>query len=134
MTINWKAVVYGFIVALAIGLLSGATLPGTDMTLPIIGWGLAGILAGFVAGYVAGGPMSDGAIHGGLATIVGALVILLAVTFTGVLFAGLVPAVGIFTLGLLLLVVYAIPGAIGGAIGSWEKERRAMRRTARPAA
>ncbi|WP_129113696.1 DUF5518 domain-containing protein [Halegenticoccus tardaugens] len=134
MTIEWRAVLYGFVVALAIGLLSGAVLPGTDMTLPIVGWGLTGILAGFVAGYAAGGTMGNGAVHGGLSTIVGALVLLLAVTFTGALFAGLVPAVGLFAMGILLIAVYAIPGAIGGAIGSWGKERRTMRRAARPAA
>lgn len=133
MAIDTKAVVYGFIVSLLIGLIGGAVIPGTDMTIPILGWGLAGVVAGLVAGYVAGGSVGNGAIHGGLATVIGALVLLVAVSFVGALFGGLVPAFGLLTIGMTVLVIYAIPGAIGGAIGSWGKNRR-TKPTARPAA
>jgi hypothetical protein len=132
MNVNVRAVVYGFVVSVLIGLIGGSVIPGTDLTIPILGWGLAGIVAGAVAGYVAGGTVGNGAIHGGLATVVGALVLLIAVSVTGALFGGLVPAFGLLTVGLALLVVYAIPGAIGGAIGSWGKDRR-TKRSARPA-
>ncbi|WP_049934581.1 DUF5518 domain-containing protein [Halalkalicoccus jeotgali] len=133
MAIDMKAVVYGFIVSLLIGLIGGAVVPGTGMTVPVMGWGLAGIVAGLVAGYVAGGTVGNGAVHGGLATVIGALVLLVAVAFVETLFGGLVPAFGLLTVGVTLLVIYAIPGAIGGAIGSWSKNRRATRQ-ARPAA
>lgn len=133
MAIDMKAVVYGFIVSLLIGLIGGAMIPGTDMAVPVLGWGLAGIVAGAVAGYVAGGTAGNGAIHGGLATVIGALVLLVAVAFVETLFGGLVPAFGLLTVGVTLLVIYAIPGAIGGALGSWGKKRRTTRR-ARPAA
>lgn len=133
MEMNMRAVIYGFIVSLVIGLISGAVIPGTDMTVPVLGWGLAGIVAGLVAGYVAGGTIGNGAIHGGLATVIGALVLLVAVSFVGVLFGGLIPAVGLLTVGVAILAVYAIPGVIGGAIGSWGKGRRA-KPTGRPAA
>ena len=134
MTINWKAVAYGFIVSLIIGIVNGLVVVGTGMVLPIIGWGLAGIIAGLVAGYVGGGTRTDGAVNGGLSTIIGSLVLLFAVTFSNILFAGLVPAVGAFTFWILVLLIYAIPGMIGGAIGSWSKERQVMRGTTGPAA
>lgn len=133
MEMNMRAVAYGFVVSLLIGLVGGAVIPGTDMTIPALGWGLAGIVAGLVAGYVAGGTIPNGAIHGGLATVIGAFVLLVAVSFVGVLFGGLVPAVGLLTVGVTLLAIYAIPGAIGGAVGSWGKGRRA-KPTGRPAA
>lgn len=133
MDVDMRAVGLGFVVSLLIGLIGGIAIPGTDMAVPALGWGLAGIIAGAVAGYVAGGTVGNGAIHGGLATVIGALVLLVAVSFVGVLFGGLVPAAGLLTIGVTVLVLYAIPGAIGGAIGSWGKERRTTRR-ARPAA
>lgn len=133
MAIDRKAVVYGFIVSLLIGLVGGVVIPGTGMTVPVMGWGLAGIVAGLVAGYVAGGTVGSGALHGGLATVIGALVVLIAVAFVETLFGGLVPAFGLLAVGAALLVIYAVPGAIGGAIGSWSKNRRAAHR-ARPAA
>lgn len=133
MEMNMKAVALGFVVSLLIGLIGGAVIPGTDMAVPVLGWGLAGIIAGGVAGYVAGGTVGSGAIHGGLATVIGALVLLLVASFVGVLFGGLIPAAGLLTVGVTILALYAIPGAIGGAIGSWGKRRRTTRR-ARPAA
>ncbi len=133
MDVNTKAVLYGFVVSLLIGLVGGAVLPGTETAIPVLGWGAAGIVAGLVARYVAGGSVGNGAIHGGLATVIGALVLLVAVSFAGALFGGLIPAFGLFSVGVALLAVYAIPGAIGGAIGSWGKRRRATRR-AHPAA
>lgn len=133
MEMNMRAVAYGFVVSLLIGLVGGTVIPGTDMAMPVLGWGLAGIVAGLVAGYVAGGTISNGAIHGGLATVIGALVLLFAVSFVGALFGGLVPAFGLLTVGVTLLAIYAIPGAIGGGIGSWGKSRR-TKPTGRPTA
>lgn len=127
MGLNWRAVAYGFVVTVLIGLVGGIVIPGTEMMVPVFGWGLTGIVAGLVAGYVAGGSSSNGAITGGLATVIGALVLLVILSFVGALFSGLVPAFGLLTIGVVLLVIHAIPGAIGGAVGSWEKNRRTKR-------
>jgi hypothetical protein len=69
--------------------------------------------------------MSSGAVHGGVATVFGSLILLAFATLTTLLFAGLVASFGVLVLGLLMLAFYAIPGVVGGAIGSWAKHRRA---------
>lgn len=115
---NWKAVLYGFLASIVIGLVSGLGLPFTDATLPVIGAGLTGLVAGAVAGYVNNWTLGSDALHGGVATVVGALVVAVVLAFIGTLTAG---AFGL-GLGLALLVmvaVTAIPGAIGGAIGGY---------------
>ncbi|MGM0592594.1 MAG: DUF5518 domain-containing protein, partial [Halobacteriota archaeon] len=76
MDINWRAVGYGFLTTLILGLLSGLSIPGIDATLPVLGYGLTAVIGGLVAGYVAGLGAWNGAIHGGIATVVGAFVVL----------------------------------------------------------
>ncbi|WP_331235736.1 DUF5518 domain-containing protein [Natronorarus salvus] len=132
MRIDWRAVVLGFVVTVALGVASGLIVAGADATTPAISWGLVGALGGIAAGFVAGGTVRSGAVHGGLATVFGWLVLLAVVTVTGLLFAGIVPALGVLGLGLLMLALYAIPGAVGGAVGSWIKGRRTAAETARP--
>jgi hypothetical protein len=132
MEINWRAVVLGFVVTIALGILSGLVVAGADAAAPAASWGMVGVLGGLAAGFIAGGTVSSGAVHGGLATVFGSLVLLAVVTATGLLFAGIVPALGVLGLGLLMLALYAIPGALGGAVGSWIKGRRTAAETARP--
>ncbi|RDI72697.1 DUF5518 domain-containing protein [Halopelagius longus] len=115
---NWKAVLYGFLASIVIGLVSGLGLPLTDATLPAIGAGVTGLIAGAVAGYVNNWTLGSDALHGGVATVVGALVVALVLTFVGTLGAG------VFGLGagialLVAVAIAAIPGAIGGAIGGY---------------
>nr|WP_255767478.1 DUF5518 domain-containing protein [Haladaptatus halobius] len=99
-------------------MLSGAALPFTDMTLPIVGAGLTDIIGGIIAGYVAGSRLDDGALNGGIAIAVGAIVALVILILAG-LMAGPIPAIGLFGYGVLFVMVAAIPGIIGGVIGSW---------------
>ncbi|MGM0592704.1 MAG: DUF5518 domain-containing protein, partial [Halobacteriota archaeon] len=65
----------------------------------------------------------NGAIHGGIATVVGAFVVLVLLALLG-LFVTPFASLGIFLAGVVVLFVQAIPGAIAGAIGGWLKGRR----------
>ncbi|EMA46679.1 hypothetical protein C449_03396 [Halococcus saccharolyticus DSM 5350] len=56
-----------------------------------------------------------------------------ALILLGLLFEGLVASFGTAVVGLIVVVTYAIPGAVGGAFGGWYKERR-MERVVEPAA
>ncbi|ATW89434.1 hypothetical protein halTADL_2718 [Halohasta litchfieldiae] len=124
MKINWSAVFTGFVVTLALGLISGLIYAGSE-TVGILGsWGVIGILGGLTAGYVVGGRIGSGAIHGGLATVLGSLVLLVIAAVTTLLFGGVVLSLGVLGFGALILAFHAIPGALGGALGSWLKDRR----------
>lgn len=121
MAINWNAVLTGFITALVIGLIVALFVPAADM-----GWlaySLPGLAGGFVAGYMVYGGES-GALHGGLATVIGAAILLVAWSVFEAFFAGLFPAFVGLTVGLLILVVVAVPGAVTGALGGWMHSRR----------
>lgn len=117
MSINWRAVAIGFVVTVIVGLLSGFTIPLTNMTLPALGWAVTGILGGVAAGYVAGNGVWNGAVHGALGTTIGAVIVIGIMAVFGTLLFGLV-GMGLFLVPLLLLGLYAIPGAIGGAVGA----------------
>ncbi|WP_440991775.1 DUF5518 domain-containing protein [Haloarchaeobius baliensis] len=121
MDINWNAVFSGFIVAVVLGL--AASLVGVSETSVWL-FTIPGLVGGFVAGYMVSG-VGDGAVHGGLATVIGALLTLAFLTVFGVLFIGIIPAIGGATIALLVLFFQAIPGAIAGAVGGWAKDRRA---------
>jgi len=126
MEINWRAVLTGFVVAIVLGVLVGWIYPpgqtsGLALAVP-------GLVGGFVAGYMVSGAW-DGAVHGGLATIVGALAVLAFLLLVGILFVGIIPALGGATIGVLALLFMAIPGAIAGAVGGWLKGRRAPQPT-----
>jgi uncharacterized membrane protein len=107
MTINWRAVGIGFVVTLVIGLIGGFAVPYTDVTIPALSWGVVGLVGGAVAGYLVGGGIWNGAVNGILATTIGALVVLVVLGVVGTLLLGLVG-----------LSLYAIPGAVGGAVGA----------------
>jgi len=126
MEINWTAVVTGFVVTLALGFISGLVYVGSEASIVLLYWGGIGLLGGLTAGYLAGGTIGSGATHGGIATVFGSLVLLALATLTTLLFGGLVASFSVLVLGLLMLEFYAIPGALGGAIGSWAKHRRAV--------
>lgn len=124
MDINWRAVLTGFVVAVVLGLFLSWVYPPAETT--GLGLALPGLLGGFTAGYMVSG-IERGAIHGGLATIVGALVVLAVIVIGGILFVGLLPALGGSVVAVIALVVMSIPGAIAGALGGWLKNRSESR-------
>ncbi|SNZ02995.1 hypothetical protein SAMN06269185_0166 [Natronoarchaeum philippinense] len=125
MNIKWSAVVIGFAVTLVLGMVSGLLYTGTGTSSVVVYWGVIGVLGGLTAGYLAAGTARSGALHGGIATVFGALILLAITAFTTLLFGGLVVSVSVLTLGLLMLAFHAIPGAVGGVLGSWARSRRA---------
>lgn len=130
MSVNWRAVLTGFVVSLVAGSISGPVSVGSGISIVVLYWGGIGLIGGLTAGYLAGGAASSGAVHGGIATAFGSLVLVTIVTVTTLLFSGLVASFGVLVLGALLLALYAIPGALGGVIGSWARHRRTAKATA----
>lgn len=114
--VNWKAVAYAVVASFVIGLISGLGLPFTNATLPVIGFGLSGLLAGAVAGYVNHGGMGSDALHGLLGTTIGGLVVGVILTLLGT-FAGGVIGLGVGLAFIMVVLASGIPGAVGGAIG-----------------
>jgi hypothetical protein len=129
MELNWRAVILGFLVTLVLGFINGVVFVGSDATVVLLYWGAIGLLGGLTAGYIAGGTWSTGALNGGVATVLGSLIVLGIATLSGLLFAGIIPTLGMVTFSLLVLAFYAVPGVVGGAIGSWAKGRRTARET-----
>jgi len=121
MRINWRAVLSGFVIAIALGTFVAWMGPLTESSVYLLA--LPGLIGGFAAGYMVSG-VGNGAVHGALATIIGALALLLVLTVAAVLFVGLFPAVAGATVALAVLAVQAVPGGIAGAIGGWLKRRR----------
>jgi hypothetical protein len=126
MEINWRAVLSGFVVAVVIGLLVSWAVPVTETAYVLA---LPGLVGGFVAGYMVSG-VGRGAIHGALATVVGALALLAVIVVMGALFVGILPALTSATVGVFALAAQSIPGALAGALGGWMKHRRAPETTA----
>lgn len=132
MNLNWRAIGYGFLATVILGVLSGATLPYTDFTMPTVSYGLTGLIGGAIAGYVTMGTAGDGALNGFLATIIGGLVVLAVLAVIGTLVAGLL-GLGIVLFAVFLLALAGIPGAVGGYLGAWYRGRRSTRRVGRTA-
>ncbi|WP_435345855.1 DUF5518 domain-containing protein [Haloarchaeobius sp. HRN-SO-5] len=130
MEINWTAVLTGFVVSILLGI--GVSLAAPFILteqLASIWWvflALPGLVGGFVAGYMVSGA-GNGAVHGGLATVLGGIVTLAFAVLLGILFVGVVPAFAGTLVGILALFVNAIPGAIAGSLGGWAKGRRGAR-------
>ncbi|MFC7068584.1 DUF5518 domain-containing protein [Halobaculum lipolyticum] len=114
--VNWRAVLAGFVASIVIGLVSGLGLPFTDVSLPVIGAGLAGVLAGGVAGYLNNRSLVSDAFHGALATTLGAVVVTVILTVLGTLVTGFL-GLGIGLAALAFIVFTAVPGIVGGAVG-----------------
>lgn len=123
MNINWNAVLTGFVVTFVLALVAAFVVPISETSVWLLA--LPGLIGGFVAGYMVVGG-GAGAVHGGLATVFGALVWLVVLTVWGALFVGVAPALGAATVTLVALFVQAIPGALAGALGGWWKGRREM--------
>jgi len=122
MQIDWRAVLTGFVVSLAIGIVLTLVYPATWATVWLLV--LPGLVGGLVAGYMVPGA-GYGAVHGGLSTVIGSLVLLAFFAVGSILFVGLLPAFAGASLALLSLFVQAIPGALAGALGGWTSGRRA---------
>lgn len=130
---NWRAIGYGLITAIVLSVLSGATIPFTDLTLPFLTYGFIGLVAGGLAGYYARDGMVEGAFHGGVATTLGGIVAVIVLAVLGLLFTGLVGTIGILGAGFLVVALNAIPGAIGGGIAGYFSGRQTARKTEQPA-
>ncbi|MGM0592593.1 MAG: DUF5518 domain-containing protein [Halobacteriota archaeon] len=129
---NWRAVGLGFVTTLVVGLFTGFVLPGVDEAVTFGGYLVTGVMGGLVAGYVAGGDTDNGLWHGGLAVIVGALVLLTLLLVVGLFFVPFFVAVGEYLTALVFLVILGTPGAVGGALGAWLKGRAGSTYEAEP--
>lgn len=130
--VNTRAILYGFLTSVIIGILSGVGLPFTDAALPTIGAGLSGLLAGGVAGYVNNRGSISNALHGVVATSLGAVLVVLILAVLGTLATGFL-GLGVLLTGTVLILVTAIPGLIGGIVGGILNSGKDTKR-ARPAA
>lgn len=131
MEVNGRAIAYGFGTAFVLGIVAAVLFPVATVMTPLLMYGLIGGIAGLVAGYYTTGAGSA-VLNGGLSTTIGGVVVVAALVLLGLLFEGLVASFGIAVVGLIMVVTYAIPGAIGGAIGGWYSSRR-TERAAKPA-
>lgn len=134
MGLNWRAIGFGFVVTVILGVLSGMTLPYTQFTLPTLSHGIVGLLGGLTAGYMTMGSARSGALNGLVATVIGAVVILILLSIAGTLVGGVLLGLSIALFGVFVLVVSGIPGVIGGYIGAWYHSRRISEDTQRAAA
>lgn len=133
MELNVRAIAYGFVATLIIGLLSGLTVPFTNVTLPTVGYILTGIIGGLVAGYMVTTGTTDGAVNGFLGTTLGAIFVAIGLVLFNVLFTGLFFGLTVFSASVVIIALAGIPGALGGAVGSMMKTR-SVERAGRPAA
>lgn len=121
MDIRWSAVLSGFVSAWILALIVVWFVPPDEL-----GWlaqAIPGLVGGFIAGYMVYGAGS-GAVHGGLATVIGAAILLVTWWIVAIFFAGLLPAFVGLALGVLVLAAVAVPGAIAGGVGGWLHGRR----------
>lgn len=118
MPLQGRAILYGFLVSLVLTIIGGFALPFTDASIPTLSSTVIGLIAGGVAGYVSGPGMAGGALNGAVATTIGSIIGLILAVILGTALGGLI-GVGAFFIGAILVLSQMIPGAIGGAIGSY---------------
>jgi hypothetical protein len=128
---NWRAVGIGLVVELFLGVV-GLLLPG-------IGQFVAGLVGGFVAGYIASTRIRSGAWHGLLAGSLGGFLLALPVgVLVGVASIGigltdqlgsLIAGIGTTIFVVLVAVVLGANSALGGAIGSFVKDKYRSQRS-----
>ncbi len=112
---DWYAVVVGFLVELAVGVI-GLLVPG-------IGQLAAALMGGFVAGYIAGGGLVRGTWHGLLAGALGGIALGialgLAITLLGVSAGPIGPllGIGVFAVVAFTALLVALPSGLAGAVG-----------------
>jgi hypothetical protein len=128
MATNWRAVLIGFVVMVVVGSFGG-------IVIPVFGTIGGGIIGGFIAGYIAGGGIWNGLVAGGFGGLVGAFLLSLVGVLVGVL-AGPVGSIlagaGVFVLGAVVALLFAIPSGIAGALGGWLKGSPRDRAVERP--
>ncbi|MUV56347.1 hypothetical protein SAMN04487947_3000 [Halogeometricum rufum] len=122
MNTDWRAVAVGFVVILVVG--------AVGLSLPLLGQIGAGLVGGFAAGYLAGGTLGDGAWNGLLAGSISGVVLTLVLALLGSVLGlaggplgAFLGGAGVFLVGLVVTVLFAVDSAIAGAIGSWAKAR-----------
>lgn len=123
MVLHFRAILYGFLLSILLTVLSGFTIPFTDLGIPGLSAAVVGLLAGFVTGYVADQGLTSGAVNGAVATTLGSIISVLVLSVIGTLVVGAIGA-GIFVIGVFLVVAQMVPGALGGVLGSVVRGRR----------
>jgi len=121
MNINWYAVLTGFAVALGLSIVLSFVTPLSGSSVLLLA--APGLIGGFVAGYMVAG-VTPGAVHGGLATVIGAVAVLAVMLLLQALSAELVGMALTLVAGVTALIAQALPGAAAGALGGWMKARR----------
>ncbi|WP_410766949.1 DUF5518 domain-containing protein [Haloferax sp. DFSO60] len=128
-----RAIAYGFGATILLGIISGLTIPFTNLTLPVLGYALVGVLGGLVAGYMVATGMADGAINGLVATMLGAIIVAIGLVVFNVLFTGVFFGLTTLAASIVVIALAGIPGVVGGALGSMLHDRSEARRS-RPVA
>ena len=127
MQVSGRAIAYGFSTAFILGSVAAVLFPFATVMTPLLMYGLIGGIAGLVAGFYAPEGTGSAVLNGGLSTTIGGVVVGAMLVLLGLLFEGLVASFGIAVVGLIVVATYAIPGAVGGAIGGWYNGRRTER-------
>lgn len=116
---NWRAVVLGFVVITALGILSTAV-----PALALLGGLVGAVVGGAAAGYYAHSGRWNGAWNGFLAGAIGALaltavlvVLGLATSIVSLSLGGVFATVGLALAALVIIAVAAIPATVGGFVG-----------------
>lgn len=127
MQVNGRAIAYGFSTAFILGIAAALLFPVATVMTPVLMYALIGGIAGLVAGYYTPEETGSAILNGALSTSIGGVLVLTMSVLFELLFEGLVASFGIAVIGLIVIAAYAIPGAVGGAIGGWYKGRRTER-------
>ena len=118
MTIHQKSIVIGFVIGFVI-----LALGYFGYAVPFIGIYLAPVIAGLITGYLVNDKIKSGMMHG---TIAGAFIGIATIALVYLRVAGNVELMGVLIiLAPWYLGSFIILGLLGGALGSWIKEKYA---------